>query len=668
MSNNKPNLSFAEALFVDIFCSLFGEDKRDYLLRHHNVPFKDTEGRTRLHDFVIIIEDKKIAIEIEGETYHNPALAGETKFSEDLLRANAQIIEGWIRVSYTPRNLSENVEIVKKQLKELLGDTPTLIDYPFIEEDEIPSPDESMHRSKVKRGMGQEVGEVLEKYPALSDLSMEYVVPLATKKLPTDEDYLKYFIARGISVIVEFCENRGGPPSKEEIDSFIKVYDNESTSQVLMFAHFLKFLLHTDDFIENPKYTYSALNSLAKKCEKEPSFLRKLALSMIYLHNDVLVHHMVKRLEEINATLLSEGFKQHIFFLKMFYIVFSIVFQYLSLKCCGQRRAIIGVNDEGSDFICTILDKTQYQKVNVTEVPSTFYERNIVTITFLATLKGSKLKRLLMNDHKFESNVWFTLPASVEALYGPLRDSMYLCFNHAVVNRYYVELEPCEFIINAYNVRSITIIDVCEKGKIEYYFKVKYTDDSVEIGIIEMEPNHHCDNKWCPHEKYDLSFVPHVSSSRYFDDSLWDFKDYTQINLDRLQIVIAACLRDLNVMEIETREYNKQRVSKRDSENRKIHWNKVVWLPRKKIIYDNKKLGRLKVVKEKINEFIPVMVNGHLRHCVNPSPKQLELAREYGIIPPEGFTFVRPYTKHIDKNYLTRYRSKSALMILYGED
>lgn len=71
--------------------------------------------------------------------------------------------------------------------------------------------------------------------------------------------------------------------------------------------------------------------------------------------------------------------------------------------------------------------------------------------------------------------------------------------------------------------------------------------------------------------------------------------------------------------------------------------------------------------KKAIEELIPTMIMGHLRRCENPNPKQLELAREFGIMPPVGYTFVRPHSRHVHKAELTRFRSKSALEILYGQ-
>lgn len=79
----------SEELFVNIFTALYGEQHRSYLLKYHNLPFSDTGGGPRFMDFALFLSDKKVAIEIEGETYHNPALVESSKYSDDLLRANA---------------------------------------------------------------------------------------------------------------------------------------------------------------------------------------------------------------------------------------------------------------------------------------------------------------------------------------------------------------------------------------------------------------------------------------------------------------------------------------------------------------------------------------------------------------------------------------------------
>lgn len=125
------------------------------------------------------------------------------------------------------------------------------------------------------------------------------------------------------------------------------------------------------------------------------------------------------------------------------------------------------------------------------------------------------------------------------------------------------------------------------------------------------------------------------------------------------------------MLEVETRSYTKSRkqVLKPLIDNRKKeYWTKVVWVPRKKVYYDRARLDPTSPqFKKAIEELVPTMIMGHLRRCENPNPKQLELAREFGIMPPVGYTFVRPHSRHVHKAELTRFRSKSALEILYGQ-
>jgi len=62
--------SIAEDLFVELFCDTFGPDQAEYLFLQY--PVTDIYGHRRSLDFALESEDLKIAIEIDGETYHNP--------------------------------------------------------------------------------------------------------------------------------------------------------------------------------------------------------------------------------------------------------------------------------------------------------------------------------------------------------------------------------------------------------------------------------------------------------------------------------------------------------------------------------------------------------------------------------------------------------------------
>ena len=49
-------------------------------------PCVDIYGRHRYIDFALESPESKIAIEIDGETYHNPSKVSENKYADDLLK------------------------------------------------------------------------------------------------------------------------------------------------------------------------------------------------------------------------------------------------------------------------------------------------------------------------------------------------------------------------------------------------------------------------------------------------------------------------------------------------------------------------------------------------------------------------------------------------------
>ncbi|MFI3253815.1 MAG: hypothetical protein R3Y63_05690 [Eubacteriales bacterium] len=68
--------SKAEELFVELFCETFGPEKANLLYIQH--PFVDIYGGHRYIDFALENHEMKIAIEIDGETYHNPKKISDT--------------------------------------------------------------------------------------------------------------------------------------------------------------------------------------------------------------------------------------------------------------------------------------------------------------------------------------------------------------------------------------------------------------------------------------------------------------------------------------------------------------------------------------------------------------------------------------------------------------
>ena len=115
--------SIAEDLFVELFCDTFGPDKSQYLFLQY--PFTDIYGRHRSIDFALESEDIKIAIEIDGETYHNPNKVSSNKYYDDLTKQNSLIYQNWKVYRWVYNQLKQHPEKVKDELRIFMGEIPT---------------------------------------------------------------------------------------------------------------------------------------------------------------------------------------------------------------------------------------------------------------------------------------------------------------------------------------------------------------------------------------------------------------------------------------------------------------------------------------------------------------------------------------------------------------
>jgi hypothetical protein len=71
---------------LEVFCDAFGSEKTQYLSIEY--PFVDIYGNRRFVDFALESESFRIAIEIDGETFHNPNKVSSNKYFDDLLKQN----------------------------------------------------------------------------------------------------------------------------------------------------------------------------------------------------------------------------------------------------------------------------------------------------------------------------------------------------------------------------------------------------------------------------------------------------------------------------------------------------------------------------------------------------------------------------------------------------
>lgn len=66
----------------------------------------------------------KLAIEIDGETYHNPSKVSENKYADDLLKQNSLIYDNWKVYRWIYSQLEKQPEKVKDELITFLGTSP----------------------------------------------------------------------------------------------------------------------------------------------------------------------------------------------------------------------------------------------------------------------------------------------------------------------------------------------------------------------------------------------------------------------------------------------------------------------------------------------------------------------------------------------------------------
>lgn len=114
--------SAAEDLFVEIFMDTFGAENANYITVQY--PFVDIYGNNRFIDFALESEGQKVAIEIDGETYHNPNKVSQNKYYDDLLKQNSLIYNNWKVYRWVYKQLKEQPEKVKDELVTFLGELP----------------------------------------------------------------------------------------------------------------------------------------------------------------------------------------------------------------------------------------------------------------------------------------------------------------------------------------------------------------------------------------------------------------------------------------------------------------------------------------------------------------------------------------------------------------
>ena len=99
-------------------------DLRKPKICRSSTPCVDIYGRHRYIDFALESPESKIAIEIDGETYHNPSKVSENKYADDLLKQNSLVYDNWKVYRWIYSQLEKQPEKVKDELITFLGTSP----------------------------------------------------------------------------------------------------------------------------------------------------------------------------------------------------------------------------------------------------------------------------------------------------------------------------------------------------------------------------------------------------------------------------------------------------------------------------------------------------------------------------------------------------------------
>ena len=95
-----------------------------YILPQKISSFTDIYPNTQ--GFAVNSDCGRIAFEIDGNTWHNPSSISEDKYTDDLLKQNSMIHEGWKVFRWTDKQLEKCPDRVKDELITFLGMSPAL--------------------------------------------------------------------------------------------------------------------------------------------------------------------------------------------------------------------------------------------------------------------------------------------------------------------------------------------------------------------------------------------------------------------------------------------------------------------------------------------------------------------------------------------------------------
>jgi superfamily II DNA or RNA helicase len=234
-------LQDSEVLFVrDFLFPLLGAKNIKYAIPQY--PFLDSEGRTRRIDFALVKDGKKLALEVNGETYHAEGIIPNEMFDDNLNRQNEILSAGWHLLRYSFSQLQDPNwrQRVNDSLRRIVYRTfPEILSESLVEPNHLQL--EALTALDYYRKTGWKKGIV--------------ILPTGTGKT-----FLSAFDTKSVSGRILFIVHRLDILSQSK-DAFEKIYPKEIlgilTGEVKENVESARILFASKDTLRNPEVLYS---------------------------------------------------------------------------------------------------------------------------------------------------------------------------------------------------------------------------------------------------------------------------------------------------------------------------------------------------------------------------------------------------------------------------
>jgi superfamily II DNA or RNA helicase/phage repressor protein C with HTH and peptisase S24 domain len=128
-TEQEPDPTLPESTFEDCFLEAFS-DKSSMALRRE-FSYVDMGGTTRFIDYALFGKNAKFAIELNGESFHHPAVIGPSRYRSQLFKQNSLAADGF-RVFRWSLNGMRDRERFILEIKRFMGDARPFIDKSII--------------------------------------------------------------------------------------------------------------------------------------------------------------------------------------------------------------------------------------------------------------------------------------------------------------------------------------------------------------------------------------------------------------------------------------------------------------------------------------------------------------------------------------------------------